>query len=193
MRFTTWFVLALASGCPLVAAQGVTDRELARQLAKSATRQTAVASIVASGSAKLPLLLSWTRNSPQGVDKAELYLGLAEAFGGLRTKDAIPFLMKNISMQRFPSSPDVWMKTTDVIEERLPAVSALIQIGPEASRALMQAFPSMEGADRLAAIVAVSRIKGVPDAQSFLASVSGQANMERVRAEQGLKLLNQVP
>jgi hypothetical protein len=43
--------------------------------------------------------------------------------------------------------------------------------------------------DRLAAIFVVSRVTGVPEAIEFLAGVSGQANMEHIFAQEGLRLL----
>jgi hypothetical protein len=35
------------------------------------------------------------------VDKHKLYIGLADAFGEMKTREAIPFLIKNISLQRW--------------------------------------------------------------------------------------------
>lgn len=182
--------IAMAIACMIASAQDTSDEELARLLADSNTRQSAVAKIVASGGSKVLLLLSWTRKPPVQVDESELYIGLADVFGKLKTKEAIPFLMKNISIQRWPPSPNTWMKTPQVIEARLPAAAALIQIGPEASKALIHTWEQLVGDERLAAIFVVSRIRGVPEARDFLVSVSGAANMERFWAEEGIKLLD---
>ena len=190
MTSTPWRALGIAAlllTCAVAMAEDSKDRQLASQLAEPNSRKRAVAALVASSTtSNIALLLQWTRTPPRGVDQVELDIGLAEAFGELRTEDAIPFLIRNISLQAPPSSPDVWMKTPEVIRGRLPAVAALIRIGPRASRALIQAFSKLRNEDRLAALVVVSQVQGVPEARGFLASVLGQANMERIRAEEGL-------
>ena len=180
MKLTTAFVAMTAA--PTMA-QHITDQELARLLASDATRAQAVAQIATSGSAKVPLLLSWTEKPPIGVEKVKLYLGLAEVFGRLRTTKAVPFLIKNITLQDWPESPNTWMKTPEVIEARMPAVAALIRIGPEASIALIRApITGLTPEERLAAIFVVSRSMQVPEAREFLVSILGQANMERFSA-----------
>jgi len=86
------------------------------------------------------------------------------------------------------------MKAPEVIERRLPAVVALIQIGAEASKALISAsWECMATEDRLAAIFVVSRIKDVPEARALLAQALGEANMQRHWADEGLKLLDPNP
>ena len=113
-------------------------------------------------------------------------VGLADAFGRLRTRDAIPFLIANITLQRgLFYRADIWMKTPQVVEGALPAVAALIRIGPEASRSLIRKFPTLSAEDRLAAIFVVSRISGVPEAQDFLNSVIGGARLEAFWAGEG--------
>jgi len=186
--------IALAIGCGIMPAQGPGDKELARLLANASTRQSAVTSIVAGGSGKVPLLLSWARNPPTEVNENELYIGLADAFGQLQTKEAIPFLIKNIGLNRW-NDVNIWLKTAQVIEERLPAAAALTRIGPEASKALIRAsWDGMRPEDRLAAIFVVSRIastiKDGDEERAFLHSAVGQANVERYWAENGLKLLD---
>jgi hypothetical protein len=182
-------VLLSATAC----AQRTQDRRLARLLAHEGTRQGAIAEVSASGSNKVSLLLSWARNPPTGVDGYELSIGLADAFGKLKTREAIPFLIANISRRRVryvDLSP--WLKTDEVIENTFPALAALVQIGPEASRALIRAARApMPPEDRLAAIFVVSRVEGVPEARDFLASALGYANLERDRAARGLKFLSQ--
>ena len=80
------------------------------------------------------------------------------------------------------------MKTPEVIESRIPAITALIQIGPAASRALLR-MPAqcMTLEDRLAVIFTISKIPGVPEAHDFLLVALGQANAERYWAEERLK------
>lgn len=149
-----------------------------------------MATVAASGQSKTPLLLSWVLRPPTGVDSFELSIGLADAFGQLKTKEAMPFLIKNISIQRWVATPNIWMKTAQVIEERLPAAAALIRVGPGASRVLIRTYPDLAKADdRLAAIFVVSRISGVPAAREFLLDAVGEANLARHWAEEGIRLV----
>jgi len=177
------------AGCARPSVKDANDRDLARSLADPGTRQGAIAIILASGNSKVRLLLSWSRNPPSEVDETELDVGLAQAFGQLRTKEAIPFLIKNINLKRFVGN-DAWTRAPEVIEGWMPAVAALIQIGPESSKALIRAWDRMSPDDRLGAIFVVSRIKGVPEARAFLLSALGEANMQRRRAEEGLGFLD---
>jgi len=171
---------------------GTVDDELARQLANGATRQEAVAAIEASPGSKVTLLLIWAGKPPARVDEHELYVGLADAFGRLKTKEAIPFLIKNITLARWPYvSLAPWLKTSEVIEETYPAMEALIRIGPDASRAVMRAAQApMAPGDRRAAIFVVSHIMDVPEARTFLSSALSEADRERYWAEEGLKMLD---
>lgn len=191
MNLRSSVMIAIVVGCVDASAQDASDQELAQRLANDRTRQSAVAKILASGRRRVPLLLSWARKPPADVDQYQLYIGLADAFGQLQTKEAIPFLIKNISLDRTrPADFAPWLKAPQVIEKTFPAVAALIQIGPEASKALIRApWERAEAERRLAAIFAVSRIRDQA-ARGFLASALGQANMERYWAEEGLKLLD---
>ena len=193
MSLRTSIIIAIALlGLRAAFAKEASDQELARLLANNRTRQSAVAKILASANGKGPLLLSWTRKPPAHVDEYELCIGLADAFGSLKTKEAIPFLIKNIGVRRTRYVDlNPWLKAPEVIEEAFPAMAALIQIGPDASKALVRASRKpMVSEDRLAAIFAVSRIKDVPEARAFLTSTLGEANQERHWAEEGLKLLD---
>jgi hypothetical protein len=183
---------ALAAVLASPVARAANGRELAARLADTGTQRSAIDEIVARGQKDIPLLLSWTRALPDVEDKYELMLGMAQVFGRLKTTEAIPFLIKNISLQVFPQAPNTFMKTPEVIEGRMPAIVALINIGPEASRALLRApIAGMTSEDRLAVIFTISRIPGVPKASEFLMGISGQANMERFWAENGLKYLDE--
>jgi predicted benzoate:H+ symporter BenE len=170
------------------------DRALAESLANESTRQHAITSLVASGSSKVPILLAWTTTPPKGVLLCSLYDGLADAFGEMKTKEAVPFLIKNIGIYRSCGvSLSPWLKAPALIEWNLPAVGALVKVGPDASRALIAAFPNMTEEDRVAAVFVVSQIKGVPEARPFLESMLGHANRESYWAEEGIKLLYAVP
>lgn len=187
-----WLLAVTLLLCGPVSAHGATGQRLAQRLANEGTRKDAVEEIAAAGIRKVPALLSWTRTPPKRVSKHELYVGLADVFGRLRTKEAIPFLIVNINLQRSRLEIPPWLKVASVIEDSLPAVRALIQIGPEASRALINVPPGhAKLEDRLAMIFVVSQIKGVPEAREFLAVMAGEANAERYWAEEGLKLTEQ--
>jgi len=163
------------------------DNDLARGLADANTRGQAVASVVALGSAKVPILLSWTRKPPARVDVYELNIGLADAFGEMKTRDAIPFLVNNIGIDR-THAPNTWLKSPDAVEARLAAAAALIKIGSEAASAVYRAASSpMYYKDKLAAMFVISRMKDAPGARSFLLSALGEANLERGWAEEDLK------
>jgi hypothetical protein len=171
----------------------VKDRDLALSLATESTRQKAIAQVLASRASSVPLLLSWADKPPSGLgplEEHQLTVGMAEAFGRLRSKEAIPFLIENLTLNTFPVA-NVWTRTSEVIMDRLPSVAALIQIGPEASRAAIKAYGrgSLDFNGRYAAIFVVSRVPGVPEAQSFLHSALGDANMQGVRAEEALEYL----
>ena len=182
-------LIILMAGWSAVA-QNFPEAPLARLLANEDTRATAISEIVKDGPRIVPTLLSWARIRLSNSEETGLYVGLADAFGKLKSKEAIPFLIAHIGLQRWLPSPNTWMKTPQVAEERLPAVSALIQIGPEASRALIRAnWKELNPEERLAAILVLSQIKGVPEARGFLASLLGQANLERHWAEVGLKMM----
>jgi len=141
------------------------------------------------------------RTPPPDLNEFEQYIfriSLAEIFGQLKTKDAIPFLISNISLHPFPFiSPNIWLKAPAVIEERMPAVGALIKIGPAAFDALIHLPRGPETSeDRLATIFVISRIapaikdaKALDEARTFLRVALGEVNMQRFWTEEGLKLV----
>jgi hypothetical protein len=167
------------------------NRPLAESLANDSTQSATVASIVALGEAKVPLLLSWTRTPPAHILPCGLNAGLADTFGQLKTEEAIPFLIGHISLLRSCGvSLAPWLKVPETIEWNLPCAGALVKIGPQASKALIKAFPGMSSEeDRRAALFVISRVKGVQEAQDFLNSVRDRADRESYWAEEGMKLL----
>src|SRR5258706_10925657 len=104
MRIAAAVLMAIAAGA-LVSAQDAGDLELAKLLSEESTRASAVRTIVASGATKLPLLLSWAEQPTFG-----LALGLADAFGELKAKEAIPFLIRHIGIIRSTTRPNIWLK-----------------------------------------------------------------------------------
>jgi len=132
-------------------------------------------------------------NDKSFLKKGGSWEGLAEVFGELKIAAAIPFLVSRIGLRstRYVAlSP--WLKSEEVIEKTFPALSALIKIGPDASRAVIQGYPSLTMLDeRLAAMFVVSHIAGVPEARDFLIRVPAAANTECIWAERGLKKLDE--
>jgi hypothetical protein len=187
MRIHAIVLTATILGTAPAHAQNPSDSELAHLLASDKTRQATAERIGDSGGEKIPLLLSWAKTPPSGIDEHELYVGLADVFARTKTKEATPFLVKNINLRRFNYGYNNFWKTAPQIELCLPAAAALIQIGPEASRAVMRAAWDMSVEDYHVAVFVVSRIKNVPEARVFLLSVQAQANAENYWAEEGIK------
>ena len=189
-----WLVILFVLTGAVASARHASDQALARRLADPNTRESAVAEVVSSGNRKVPLLLSWTRKPPAGIgnsyEQYQLYVGLADVFGELRTEAAIPFLIKYIGIDRTPMG-NSWMKTPNVVEHRMAAVKALMRIGKVASLAVIQASSDghMTGEDRLAAIYVVSSVRDVPEARIFLYEALGEANLQRHWAEDGISSL----
>jgi hypothetical protein len=168
------------------------SREIALSLANAETEKAGIAAINAQGHAKIPLLLSWTRKPPSYVAECRLFDGLADAFGEIKVVEAIPYLISNLPAYRSCGvSLAPWLKEPAVIEWSLPAAGALIRMGPEASRAVMAAFPAMTGEEqRRAALFVVSRVADVPEARPFLVSVAEGAKREHDWAEEATKRLD---
>lgn len=185
-------LVTLTSLSPIVA-QEVGRLQLAHLLASDKTREETVAGLSNSGRDRVPLLLSLAASPPAHLERYQLNLGLSEAFGKLRTTEAIPFLIKNINLQYWPESPDTLTKTADVIKSRMPAVAALIEIGPAATRALISSIGKMTPQERLGAIFVISQDGAPPEAREFLTSVAGQSNLEHHWAEVGLRRLDANP
>jgi hypothetical protein len=114
--------------CGMATAQRNDDTELARMLSNPDSRQRAIEEILARPDSKIPMLLSWTRKPPSQVNEFGLSIGLIDAFGEMKSKEAIPFLIKNISRQRSQiGAPNIFLKSAQAIESRVPAVAALIR------------------------------------------------------------------
>jgi len=143
MRLRMLVIIGIGFGCLAAQAQDENDR-LVRLLVNDKTQAKTVADIVASGHDKMSLLLSWTKNPPGRLDPFELEtlkVGLADIFGQLKTNEAVPFLVKNIRMQRsIFLMPGFGLKEGRVVLERLPAVAALVKISTPALESLERAL-----------------------------------------------------
>ena len=71
----------------------------------------------------LPVLLRLAERTPAGVNDREPKIGLATTFGRLRAKEGIPFLVKNVTLQRWPPRPNIWLKSQAAISGHLPAIT----------------------------------------------------------------------
>ena len=145
----------------------------------------------------MPLLSLWAEHPPPHVDQDGLYIGMADVFARLRARAAIPFLIRNLGVSR-DQLGDPWLKTAERIENVYPMAAALIAIGPEACEVLAAASEQpMRREDRLVAIFVVARVVSrggsFPEAREYLSSAAGQANQERLWAEEGLRHLNETP
>lgn len=183
----------------LVGGQAASDLELAKRLADPEKRQPAVEEVIASGNARVRLLLSWARHSPAGLGnypgESSLKVGLADIFGALKTREAIPFLIENIDLPRFLSEP-IWLKSDKVIEERRPCASALIRIGSPAAEALMKAFAETgDSSKRSLLIFTLARIAPMTLTRTsivrFLRQAQNEAELERQLAADGLKAIGE--
>ncbi len=164
------------------------ETKLARLLANDKTRVRAIDKIVRRAKDLEPVLLGWTKGLPPGVDKYNLYFGLMEAFGRLRSKDAIPFLVDNIDW-RYPVA--AWHKGREAIIANSPAIAALLSIGPDATVPLMKAYNRpLTPDERMAVVFTLAQLKD-PSAKEFLKEIRGRTYWELYRAEQGLALLGE--
>ncbi|MCX6613127.1 MAG: hypothetical protein NTW74_20030 [Acidobacteria bacterium] len=103
-------------------------------------------------------LLDLAERPSNEIRHLKLKVGLADAFGKLRAKAAIPFLIQNLGLER-GWDMNTSLKSEEVILERRAAVAALVQIGAEAVPALISAHRVMTNReDRQMAIFALSRI-----------------------------------
>lgn len=94
----------------------------------------AVQIIKSTGTKYVPFLLKWTKDPPK-IDGALMgthRVGLADAFGELRVKESIPFLLRYIDMNRELGHPmgmgDAESKYQEDLDNK-PAMTALIKIG----------------------------------------------------------------
>ena len=189
MFYRVWFGLTITAY--VLIAQGELGIDLASKLADPRSRDALVASSAVSAGDYTALFLAWSKDPPKGVDERELDIGLSKAFGRLRTKEAIHFLINNIGLELWQRD-NIWMKAPEVIEGQFPAVAALIAIGPDASKALVASpLDKMSPGESRLAIFAISRIAD-PGARSFLMSLH-PTGIEAYFVQEGLKAIGEHP
>ncbi len=182
--------IALLLLAPAASFEPQEETNLARLLANEKTRARAINKIVPRAKELELLLLRWTESPPHDVDKYNLYFGLIEVFGRLRTPKAIPFLIDHINW-RYPVNLNFSLKSAEAIIAQSPAIEALLRIGPRATIPLMQAYRRpLTPDDRLAVIFTLAQLKdGL--AKEFLLDARRHAYQEIHSAEQGLGLLGE--
>ena len=197
MRGTTSLLIATLAGCLVASAQTERDQAQTGPPAEGITLPADVAKLLAANKENVPLLLKWAEAPPVPLIDPELNLfqtELADIFGHLRTKEAIPFLTRNISLRRWPTIGSVWRMAPRAFVDQMPAVAALIEIGPDAFKALINApYGPSTSEDRLAAVFVVSRTASSTEdkerARQYLTGALAEANTLRIRAEEGLRIL----
>jgi hypothetical protein len=188
-------------GCLVAHSQDVSDLGLAHLLANDSTRRAAISAVVESRLDMVPTLLSWMRTPPRELNDINLYIlhaSMAEIFGRLKTKEAIPFLIENIAQRSsLMITANIWRKSPAAIEEQMPAIFALIQIGRPAFEAIIRSpVEPITIENWLARVFVVSRIGAAlndpsasEQARIFVGSALGEANLVHFWAEEGLKHL----
>lgn len=186
--------LSLISRAELVC-QVPDEREVLRQLESPESRERFL-SRISPQDKDLERLLLKISESPSGqnenrIDHYNLHVGLADAFGRLGTKEAIPWLIANITLWRYglPANIRRWQHPSQDLEGAFPAVRALARIGPEALDALIQSYYSkpLNIETRLAIVFASSRIHN-PRAKQLLKSVQYDINQLQKFVNEGLAL-----
>ena len=181
----------------MASAQTERDQAQTGPPAEGITLPADVAKLLATNKENIPLLLRWAEAPPVPLIDPELNLfqtELADIFGHLRTKEAIPFLTRNISLRRWPTIGSVWRMAPRAFVDQMPAVAALTEIGPDAFKALINApYGPSTPEDRLAAVFVVSRTASSAEdkerARQYLTGALAEANTLRIRAEEGLRFL----
>ena len=185
---TRVLILAVALLTASYGGASVSEINLARSLADEHKRAATIQRLAASGgSEEIKMLLKWTEKPPQGVSARDLYFGMIEAFGRLRTRQAIPFLIRHINLRHLQTG-NLWMRTDDVVIEWSPAIQALLAIGPEAIPALSKAYSTAEPNDRLAIVLTLAHTHDAA-AKPTLQSILGIAERESTLARDGLAAL----
>jgi hypothetical protein len=190
-------VVVAGKGGPPPLADGLA---LARSLSSlSGERAEAVKRVIGSPEEALPYLIAWTKKPPEGKEPGNSFLKLSmiEIFGQLRTKEAIPFLVSHISCDLNVMNT-VWMGGPERMASSLPAVKALLRIGPDATPELLRALANLpycpswtecKRKDRIAIVVTLAFLKD-PRARSALEKETEHSSIEGEVAFEALKWLD---
>jgi hypothetical protein len=175
------------------ACQVLDEKEAVRQLESIESREAFLARLSPQDK-DIERLLLRILESHRGQMEApfqlrSLRVGLTDAFGVLRTKEAIPWLITTITYWRHGDLNDVsrWRYPSATLEYEFPAVQALVRIGPPALDALIQTYhrEQLSLETRRAIVFTVSRIKD-PGAKHFLKNVQHDINQLQRFVNEGL-------
>ena len=167
------------------------EDELAQLLSSAGTFNSAINWIRESEESRVPILLQLTKRKDDVFYKCSpLSFGLVKALGILRVKQAIPYLMENVNCNIIKGDRP-WMKTDEIIEQRMPALAAMISIGSDATEGLIELYNHpLYLDDQVIAIFGLSRIHD-PKTLGFLYRVIGTSQRIDIYAMEGIKAINQ--
>jgi HEAT repeat protein len=176
------FVAATAFG------ETLSPEEIARGL--SASTQDREITLKRLDASVVPMLLLWTKRPPEVPFQRELPAGMAEAFARFPTKEAIPFLIEHIDVDStFGIWLAPWAKTPSVVIDTFPAVKALLRIGSQSRRPLIDILKAGglgTGDGRLAAIFTIGRLGKSKEGIECLRSLKSQSKLEEFWRQYGL-------
>jgi hypothetical protein len=162
------------------------EARVAKELASETTRESAILGVLEQRTPSVSRLIELGRNPPPGINQHGLRIGLADLFGRMRAEEAIPFLVANITLQRY-GDMNTWTRTDQVIEGRLPAGHALILIGAPAVEPLARAYwKPTTSEERNAIMFTLSRIANPGTEEFFNAAMFG-LRLQKEWAEAGIK------
>lgn len=172
-------ICTAALSCIVASAQPTTSDLSA--LGDPNRRQQALETFVKAGESGLTMLLSAVKSDgARGVEPFELRVGLAEAFAAIASPKALPFLVANVSIERHRiRDAKLWFRSPREIREALPAVDALIKIGPAAIPMLIERYHKENTLDERLAILFVCRTIGGTEASEFLRDALRLTTLER--------------
>lgn len=177
-------LLSVLVCCTSIAQDSVLLRLLDRQ-----TRKLAAEELKAGAEGAIPGLLDAVAglraNEADPFELREALVEISDICAEKKIAAAIPFLIDHILLDRYHTG-FVWMKSEETILARMPAMNALVRIGPVATDALMRSYLSQSSSDhRLALVFVISRIGDVA-AKRFLGDVIANANLEAHLAREAL-------
>ena len=169
----------------------LTESQLAQLLSNAQTFNNAIDWIRSSEESRIPMLLRLTK----GIDTernecSPLSFGLMRALGALKVRQAIPYLKENVACNIYKAD-NPWLKSPEIIEQRMPALAALISMGSDATKPLIDLYQHpVHRDDRIIAIFGLSRIHD-PMTYEFLNDVLGKAQLIEFYAKQGIRAIDQ--
>ncbi len=163
---------------------------LALALTTGHDRPAAIQEVLRSPTKSLPLLLEWT-TKPPSVNHDRLYPVMAELFGRLQAREAVPFLVSKILVNDLPGPGYVWAGTADEVLGRLPAAKALVRIGPFTLPYLRTAYEASKG-DEQFAIALVLCLIGDQRVGQVLASIRADSHILSFNSSYGLAELDRM-